>query len=296
MAEHSPKIEKLNSSNYQSWKFNIRLLLVEKGLEGYCEEPFESEPTLESSGNDAAVFQKAKRDFDSRKNKTWAVICLNVDPDQQIHVADTTTAQEAWENLSKVYDVKSVAQLVRLKRRFCAASMSEGGNLQEHVMLMTQLAKQLKEQGQNITSAEFALTVLGSLPESYDGFLMSMNARDPKELTWESVRPALLEEYQRRNDSQKKEQAFFVNRKPFGGKGKGPKESVGQQSLKTEVTKTRTIRCYHCHEEGHEEKLSFVTRKVAGKQERWCIGLCRCEDRGRRCGKFRATNGFDSKF
>lgn len=246
MADSTTKIAKLDGSNYQSWKFNLELLLVEKGLDGFIHEPFEPEPTLAGSA-DQAAYDKAKRIYDSNQRKAWATICLHVASDQQIHIADTSTAKDAWERLSAVFDPKSVAQLVRLRRRFYAACMPEGGDLVEHITEMSQLAKQLKEQGQLVSSEEFALTVLGSLPDSFDGFLTSMNARDPKGLTWESVRPALIEEYQRKKDNSKPETALFAGKKFF----RKPKTNSEAKNGNFSKNNDTNPECWSCGKTGH---------------------------------------------
>ena len=38
------KIEKLNGKNYQSWKYNIKLVLMERGLWGFTQEGQETPP------------------------------------------------------------------------------------------------------------------------------------------------------------------------------------------------------------------------------------------------------------
>ena len=39
---------------------------------------------------------KAAKLFRQHAKKAWTYICLAVDSDQQIHVRDTQTAEEAW--------------------------------------------------------------------------------------------------------------------------------------------------------------------------------------------------------
>ena len=55
------------------------------------------------------------------------------------------------ENLQKQFDFVSVTQIVRLNRKFYAASMKEGTDLQEHLTYMTSLAEQLQEMKEEIS-------------------------------------------------------------------------------------------------------------------------------------------------
>ena len=85
--------------------------------------------------------------------------------------------------------------MVRLNRKFYAASMQEGGDLIKHITYMTSLAEQLREMKEDISTKKFATVVLGSLPESYDTFLTSLNARKADELDWDNIKGLLIEEY-----------------------------------------------------------------------------------------------------
>ena len=68
---------------------------------------------------------------------------------------------------------------------------------------------------EEISSKNFATVVLGSLPESYDNFLTSLNARNADDLDWENGKGLLIEEYMKRAEKNEKEQltdnALFVN-------------------------------------------------------------------------------------
>jgi hypothetical protein len=169
MSDTTPRIEKLNGQNYQAWKFQVTLLLVEKGLKGFVDGTVTPPDASDFTGIDAgAQYRKAQESFEERKGRAWALICLNVETDLMVYLEGTTTAQEAWDVLANTFEARSVTQLVRLSRRFYASALPEGGNVIEHITAMTMLRKQLKEQGEEISSQKFAVTLLGSLPDSYD--------------------------------------------------------------------------------------------------------------------------------
>ena len=79
---------------------------------------------------------------------------------------------------------------------------------------MTQLSEQLREMKEEVSPKKFAIIVLGSLPESYDTFLTSLNARDIDQLTWDNIKPALVEEYLKKKEKLEKQNtsddALFV--------------------------------------------------------------------------------------
>lgn len=65
--------------------------------------------------------------------------------------------------------------------------MKEDADLMQHLTHMTSLAEQLREMNEKISLKKFATVVLGSLPESYDNLLTSLNARNAVDLDWEKV-------------------------------------------------------------------------------------------------------------
>lgn len=65
----------------------------------------------------------------------------------------------------------------------------------KHITEMTSLAEQLKEMKEDISSKKVAIVILGSLTDSYEKFLTSMNARDATSLDWNNIKGSLIEEY-----------------------------------------------------------------------------------------------------
>ena len=174
------KIKKLNGKNYQSWKYNIKLVLMERGLWGFTQPGQETPP-------EAGASISVKNAFRLWLDKAYSLIALNVEKDLQVHISSVSEPLLAWEILQKQFEFVSVTQIVRVNRKFYAAEMEEGGDILQYITYMTSLAEQLREM-KEVSSKKFATVVLGSLPESYDTFLTSLNARNAEELNWESVK------------------------------------------------------------------------------------------------------------
>ncbi len=90
--------------------------------------------------------------------------------------------------LQKQFKFISITQIVRLNRKFYTANMKEGDNLMEHITYMTSLAEQLRELKEDISARKFATVILGSLPDSYENFISSLNARNIDELDWDNIK------------------------------------------------------------------------------------------------------------
>ena len=176
--------------------------------------------------------------------------------------------------MQKQFEFVSVTQIVRINRKFYAASMKEEADLMQHLSHMTSLAEQLREMKEKISSKKFATVVLGSLPKSYDNFLNSLNARNADDLDWENVKGLLIEEYMKRKEKNEKEEsadnALFANRginfnrgrhQARGGSrcassGRGGRfpnfNSIkGSQSYRDEREKHKGVTCFKCNQDGH---------------------------------------------
>ena len=259
---------------------------MERGLWGFVSGTIvKPEVKTESTTVSAAEVLKSKEkleDYELRSDKAYSLLALSVEKHLQIHVSSKSNAKEAWESLKKHFEFVSVAQMVRLTRRFYAAEMGEGGDLMTHITDMTSLAEQLREMKEDISSKKFAIVILGSLPESYDNFLTSMNARDVEKLDWEDIKGALTEEYMKRKDKDenkpnKPDEALFTVRRGGssmrGGRGGGrsrggghprshpysrENSNVGRQGDTAPPQFTsRPFRgnCFRCNEVGHRANV-----------------------------------------
>ena len=82
------KIEHLNGSNYKSWKYNVKLLLMERGLWGIANG---TEKAPEIKEEDAAKDEnvKVKKAWQLRSDKAYSIVALNVDKNILIHLCHT---------------------------------------------------------------------------------------------------------------------------------------------------------------------------------------------------------------
>ena len=272
-----PQITKLNGENYQSWKFNMKCLLMERGLWGYVrkDNPL-VKPVIKIEGegisaSDVAQSRVLLQDHELKADKAYSHIALSVERDLQVHVSSQSTAREAWEALQNHFEFVSVTQIVRLTRRFYAAKMDEKGDIMKHITEMTSLAEQLREMKEEVSNKKFAIVMLGSLPESYDNFLTSLNARNADDLDWTSIKSLLVEEHMKRQDKEKQrvnEEALFTSRggQRFeqGNRGGGRTRGGGPGSFRRGGGRPGRFNnhpynnnnrfprtCYNCNQPGH---------------------------------------------
>ncbi|UYV68112.1 hypothetical protein LAZ67_5003088 [Cordylochernes scorpioides] len=164
-------VEKLTGSNYRSWKFNMKMLLIERGLW----ECVINEETIDAD-EDQRKYEKTK----IKQEKALATIALSISTEQQIHVIYCKIASEAWTTLEQIFEPKSRARILQLKKQFV--------NINDH----------LREAGCEVKDEDLAYSMLAGLPDSYDGIIMHFGNMTDDEFTSSKVRQVLLTEHERR--------------------------------------------------------------------------------------------------
>ena len=130
------RIEPLDGSNYQNWKFNVQLLLMERDLWGFIEDT-----EVQPQATDDDKKEKEIKLYKTRSQKAYTTIALSVSKSLQVHVRNTTNPKVAWDSLKAQFEFVSITQIVRLNRAFYAATMQEDDDLLEHITRMTTLVQ-----------------------------------------------------------------------------------------------------------------------------------------------------------
>lgn len=175
----SHHVEKLTGvSNYTSWKFTMRMLLILEGLWG----------VIEGTDADAARDQRA-----------LARICLAVSSSLIQYVRNATTAKEAWQKLEKVLDDKGLYRRVLFLRQLHRIDFNSFANMNEYIENVMLLVQKLADIGRTIEDDEVAEILLSGLPTEYDALVSNMETIGiGTTLTSEMVRSRLLQEEHRK--------------------------------------------------------------------------------------------------
>ena len=102
--ENSCDVPKLQGSeDYHAWKFSMRMFLLGRDLW----EIVEGSETIEEYDTDAE-----RRKFRRRENHALSKICLSISSSLHIYVRSCKTAKEAWDNLEKRFEDKSLTRKI----------------------------------------------------------------------------------------------------------------------------------------------------------------------------------------
>lgn len=210
----APVVERLDVDNYATWSIRMKALLISKGLwAAVVTEP-----------PDAAQDQKA-----------LAQIILHVKDHHLMTVGSCPTAKNAWETLKTIYEAKTNARKLLLRRELTTLKMGATEPLTKYAARTKDLQTQLRTAGEDVKDQEAALQFLAGLPPAYDMISTVLTAGD-NELAIDTVLPKLLSvEQMAAQPERPSEAALFA--KPGGQQGGGKPRS------------DRT--CFYCGKKGH---------------------------------------------
>ena len=172
-------IARLDGNNYPSWKFKMRLLLIQKGLWNSVE------------GNDRDVSNAAK---------ALATIGLSVDDSQIVHIQSCTSGAEAWMKYATLYENKGVANRIDLLNQLMTARMGEDDKAQEHIEKLRRVVGQLGTIDAPVDDQQYKLALLRSLPRKYETLVVTLeNLLDT--LTIEDIHARIMREEVRQGNN-----------------------------------------------------------------------------------------------
>ena len=188
--ENTMDVEKLQGGeDYHAWKFSMRMFLLGRDLW----EIVEGSETIEEY-----VTEAEKRKFKRRENHALSKICLSIASSLHIYVRSCKTAKEAWDNLEKRFEEKSLTRKIEYRRKLYAAKFSEGISMTEHVNNLKTIAERLEGLGDPVTEKDLVMILISSLSDTYNNLITTLETVKEEELSWEYVRDRVLSEYERR--------------------------------------------------------------------------------------------------
>ena len=122
------KIEKLTADNYHSWKFNMKMYLIGIDL-------WEIFTGAEIMDNDLSDAEKWK--FKKRKNQALTAICPGISTNLQIYVRSSETAQDAWENLEKHFQLKTLSKKIFYQKEAIFRSNGKKGKIWQNMSIIS---------------------------------------------------------------------------------------------------------------------------------------------------------------
>ena len=219
-------IDKLDGSNWITWKFQLKHLLLAKGLWKYVD----GSAVL---AEDATAEQQTK--YQSESQKAFSVIAMSVSTSQLYLITSCEEPRKAWDALKKHFERETLANKLFLKKQYFRKEMSEGNSIDMHLKEMKELTDKLSSIGAPISEEDQVVTLLGSLPPSFSAVVTALEAR-VDDLTMDFVQQQLIHHERKLKAQELKPEALHDS------------ALVGAQ-------KRRVPKCWTCDEFGHIQRF-----------------------------------------
>eukprot|EP00253_Pinus_taeda_P017465 PITA_17465 len=178
-------------------------------------------------------------------------------------VSETTTAG-LWTKLEKLYMTKSLTNKILLKRQLYGLRMKEGTLIFDHLNAFNTLLVQLQSIEVKIPFEDKAITLLCSLPESWDHFVTSISLSSSETIEFDDVVASLLsEETRRRSHSETSTSEAMMVR----GRSKERRPRKPSDSRSKSKGKKSKLKCWFCGKSGHLKKDCWKRQQQTSKAE-----------------------------
>lgn len=205
MAENNKtSIEKLNSVNYASWSYQMKMVLMEADLWTVI-EPGENEPAADAAAN-------VKKTYLSRQGKAHAKIALAICDEQQMHIRSLLRPKDVWEELQKLYAPKdSKFRTVQLRRKLYSHKMCDYESVENYLGQINKTVTELSNIGDQVEDGDLAMMILCGLSDEWDTVVSALCNLPENEFTCATVKRRLLaEDSRRRENNSSKQTAMFM--------------------------------------------------------------------------------------
>ena len=231
---------KLNNSNWVTWKPRMEDILYCKDLH----EPIEGAKARPETMSDA--------EWTKMNRKAIGNIRQWVDDSVFHHVSNETEAHSLWEKLESLFEKKTAAKKAFLIKELINMKYKDGLSVTEHLNNFQNLINQLATMKMTIDSEWQAFLLLGSLPDSWETFVVTVSNSAPTGvLTIDSVKDSMFNEETRRKVSGTESSQVHVTENRGRSKSRGPKG----HGMNTNRSRSRFRgKCHHCGKEGHMKR------------------------------------------
>ena len=199
------KFKKLTGENWNTWKFNMKMLLMGKDIWDIVT----GDDILPEEAN-----EERRRKHKRRDQLAMSLICLNVSESLQIYVRGAGNAEEAWKCLSDHFEEKTLSRVIQQRRKLYNTKLQKGTTMTAHINCLKTIAEQLESLDDPVSERDLVMVLMTSVPEnSYNNLITALETLKQEDLTWNYVRDRFICEFQRRksekSDNKKSDDALF---------------------------------------------------------------------------------------
>ena len=222
------KFEKLNDSNFHSWKGRMLDALSIKDLDVYIDE---DPPT------DEAELLTWKR----KDRKARAIIGFGLSDIHYEQVQHASSAKDMWTLICDIYEKHTLSNEINAYVNFFSAKMKDGERVSEYATRVVQLGNTLKSMGGPVEDRYLAIVLLKGLPERYAGLICALDALNTSDrITFDFVKSRCMQEEQRQLERDQEA------------------HKKSEVAALLAAARSRRDKCIHCNRTNHSSNKCFI--------------------------------------
>lgn len=245
-------IKPFNGEKYSVWKFRIRALLCELDVIKVIDE----DPLIRSS------------EWEKQNQIAKSVIVEYLSDSYLGFVKEDSTAKEVLKSLDSLYERKSIATQLALRKKLLVLKLRGEVTLVKHFAVFDDLISELLAAGAKLEETDKVAHLFLTLPSTYDGVVTAIETLTDDNLTLSFVKTRLLDhEVKLRNEStdtsakvlQSETRPFTSRKRKF----ENPHHTSNSQYKKdNRAKKTSFMKCHHCGRKGHMKNDCFYYKRM----------------------------------
>lgn len=235
MSQLNIRIQPLDRDNYDTWKVQVKALLVKGDTWGYVSGE------IVKPEDEAAILQWTNNDA-----KAMSDLILSISPAELKHIKTCETSKEIWKKLQSIHESQGPVRKAMLLKSLIHVKLNDGDDMRTHLANFSDIVDKLEDLKLKIDPELVTILMLYSVPENYEPFRVAIETRE-KLPTPEELKIKLLEEFQSRkrmNTEEASTTAMFVSKqnKPKGQSARNFAEKKDER---------KEIICFKCKKVGH---------------------------------------------
>jgi hypothetical protein len=197
----------------------------------------------------------SKEDWEKLDRRARSTIRLCLADSVLLNVSGESTGKELWDKLGNLYQSKSLVNKLFLRKKLYHLRMEDGDSVTKHLNAFNTLVSQLDSVNITIAEEDKCITLLCSLPDSWDNLVVEIGSTTQSTLKYEDVVSSLLSEEMRwKSMDSHSTDALFIKGHP---QDRNPDKPSGGRSKSTSRSKSpgKSLRkCWKCGKIGNYKK------------------------------------------
>lgn len=233
------QIEKLSGSNFPTWKFKVKLLMIHKDV-------WQAVDPLNEGEVSSVVDQKA-----------LAVIGLSVQNEQIVHIQSCSTAKEAWESLQKVHEDSGTASKIVLQDQLMTTKLESGKSVKDHIAKFRSVVSQPNSIDVLISDEQYIIILLRSFTDDYSQLVVTLE--NIPDLKVEDGHARIVREEMRKT---------LANDNSEGTALRSTTTTRYKGHIARQKNDSKRTTCFYCGKEGHRIKDCYSRKNYHERNQR----------------------------